>query len=124
MMFHNRSKTRECGSFDKHFCNKYEGKFPSDIEELMAVPYIGPYCAGAILCFAFEHCAPMVDSNVDRIVSRVFMGLLRTRPTTKAIFRGLLVVFFEVLLNHTFLFITILLMNRSALRFVGQEHKH
>lgn len=44
---------------------------PTNYEELMAVPGIGPYTAGAIASIVFSEKVPAVDGNVLRVVSRV-----------------------------------------------------
>jgi A/G-specific adenine glycosylase len=46
--------------------------FPTDADALLALPGVGPYTAGAIACFAFERAAPAVDTNVERVIRRVF----------------------------------------------------
>lgn len=48
------------------------GKLPETLEELMELEGIGRYTAGAILSFAFRKKAPIVDTNVERIIRRVF----------------------------------------------------
>ncbi|MFQ5977592.1 MAG: A/G-specific adenine glycosylase [Candidatus Heimdallarchaeota archaeon] len=50
----------------------HNGKLPDTLEELMALDGIGRYTAGAILSFAFRKRAPIVDTNVERIIRRVF----------------------------------------------------
>lgn len=50
------------------------GSFPETVEELRALPGIGPYTAGAIACFAFEQDLPFVDTNMRRVLHRVFVG--------------------------------------------------
>jgi len=45
---------------------------PNDAEQLRQLPGIGPYTAGAIASFAFERRAPLVDTNVARVLKRVF----------------------------------------------------
>lgn len=50
------------------------GTFPDDVETLRALPGIGPYTAGAIACFAFEQDVPFVDTNMRRVLHRVFLG--------------------------------------------------
>lgn len=47
------------------------GVFPERVEELCALPGIGPYTAGAIASLAFGKRAPIVDGNVARILARV-----------------------------------------------------
>lgn len=50
------------------------GAFPEDVEALKALPGIGPYTAGAIACFAFERNVPFIDTNMRRVLHRVFLG--------------------------------------------------
>jgi A/G-specific adenine glycosylase len=47
------------------------GQFPSSVEELMALPGIGPYSAAAIASFAWDLRHPVVDGNVIRVLSRL-----------------------------------------------------
>jgi len=52
----------------------YGGTLPSDVAELRKLPGVGQYTAGAIACFAFEQAAPTIDTNVGRVLARVFEG--------------------------------------------------
>lgn len=45
---------------------------PDTEEELLQLPYVGPYAANATLCFAFDRRRPVVDANVVRIYNRTF----------------------------------------------------
>src|SRR5882724_930915 len=47
---------------------------PDDPEELIKLPGIGPYTAGAVASFAYEKPVPAVDTNVARVIRRVFFG--------------------------------------------------
>ena len=49
-----------------------DGKLPSEPEELRRLPGIGPYTAGAVAAFAFERRVAAVDTNVRRVLRRVF----------------------------------------------------
>ena len=49
-----------------------KGKLPDDVEELDALPGVGRYTAGAVACFAYEKPVPAVDTNVKRVLERVF----------------------------------------------------
>lgn len=51
--------------------NEYEGCIPSSFEELLKLPGIGSYTAGAIASIAFNLPVPAVDGNVLRVISRV-----------------------------------------------------
>lgn len=48
------------------------GGLPSTKEELLKIPGIGAYTAGAILSFAFHQKAAAVDGNVLRVMTRYF----------------------------------------------------
>lgn len=48
------------------------GCLPPDAEELRALPGIGAYTAGAVSSFAYERRAELVDTNVARVIKRVF----------------------------------------------------
>ena len=56
----------------RYVVNQLEGRLPNTLEELMALPGIGRYTAGAILSFAFHKDAPIVDTNVRRLIQRFF----------------------------------------------------
>ena len=50
---------------------KYNGKMPKNYSELLELPGIGEYTAGAIASIAYDEPVPAVDGNVLRVVSRV-----------------------------------------------------
>jgi len=47
------------------------GAMPETVEELMTIPGIGRYTAGAIASIAFQRRAPIVDGNVARVLARI-----------------------------------------------------
>jgi A/G-specific adenine glycosylase len=47
------------------------GAFPSTLAGLMALPGVGPYTARAVLAYAFEADAAVVDTNVARVLARL-----------------------------------------------------
>jgi A/G-specific adenine glycosylase len=49
---------------------RHGGEVPGRLEELLALPGIGPYTARAVLAFAFERDAAVVDTNVARVLAR------------------------------------------------------
>lgn len=51
---------------------KFGGEFPRTHEELLSLPGIGPYSAGAILSIAFRLSAPALDGNLIRVYSRYY----------------------------------------------------
>ena len=52
---------------------QYDGQLPSDEATLRSFKGIGAYTAGAVQSFAFGRRAPIVDTNVARVLSRVFV---------------------------------------------------
>jgi A/G-specific adenine glycosylase len=50
------------------------GRFPRRFDEIVALPGIGPYTAGAICSLAFNQPTPVLDGNVARVLAR-FRGL-------------------------------------------------
>ena len=62
---------------------EFDGEVPSDPEELVKLPGIGPYTAGAVACFAFEEDAAFLDTNARRVLHRLFFGAEVPEPTAK-----------------------------------------
>jgi A/G-specific adenine glycosylase len=53
-------------------CENHGGVFPRDYDEILALPGIGKYTAGAVSSFAYDLPQPIVDANVARVFSRLF----------------------------------------------------
>ena len=53
---------------------RYDGRLPDDGANLRRMRGIGRYTAGAILAFAHGQDAALVDTNVRRVLGRVFLG--------------------------------------------------
>lgn len=51
---------------------EHRGAFPTHVEQLVALPGIGRYTAGAVASFAFNRRAPILDTNVARVLRRIF----------------------------------------------------
>ncbi len=58
---------------------RHDGRIPSSYDELLELPGIGRYMAGAILSIAFNKPYPIVDGNVRRVLSR-FYGWKEEQP--------------------------------------------
>ena len=68
------------------WCIRVEkGEVPNDLAKLAAIPGIGEYSAAAIFSFAFGQRMTIVDSNVERFISRMFVGDLPERPSRSEI---------------------------------------
>jgi A/G-specific adenine glycosylase len=52
----------------------HDGVIPREPAELRRLPGVGAYTAGAVATFAYEQPAAAVDTNVARVLARVFKG--------------------------------------------------
>lgn len=59
--------------------DQHDGDIPSEVEALRTLPGVGPYTAGAVASFAYERAEPLVDTNVARVISRVFAPELQPK---------------------------------------------
>ena len=64
--------------------DEHGGVIPSDPDVLVKLPGIGPYTAGAVACFAYEKDVPFFDTNMHRVLHRVFFGPDVPEPAAKA----------------------------------------
>ena len=62
---------------------KHSGRVPHSLKSLLALPGVGDYTARAILCFALGQDVPVVDTNVARVLYRLF-GLPGKMPANPA----------------------------------------
>lgn len=65
------SRARNLQKAAKVIVEKHGGFFPESFKEVLALPGIGEYTAGAILSIAFEQPVPAVDGNVMRVICRL-----------------------------------------------------
>lgn len=50
---------------------EHGGRVPEDLDTLQALPGVGRYIAGAVLSFAFDRPAPIVEANTRRVLARL-----------------------------------------------------
>lgn len=67
----------------------HNGEVPSDLKALLSIHGIGDYSSRAVLCFAYGKAVPVVDTNIARILFRVFgiQGKLPSNPARKKYLR-------------------------------------
>lgn len=65
------SRVRNLQKAARVIMERYGGVFPRSYEEVLALPGIGPYTAGAICSICFDLRVPAVDGNVLRLVTRL-----------------------------------------------------
>ncbi|MET3589371.1 A/G-specific adenine glycosylase [Bartonella silvatica] len=66
------SRARNLKNCAQQLIENYEGQFPQSVKELRTLSGIGDYTAAAIAAIAFNHPVAVVDSNVERVMTRLF----------------------------------------------------
>jgi A/G-specific adenine glycosylase len=67
-------RPRRLHAIAREAVERYDGQLPSDEGTLLSFKGIGAYTAGAIRSFAFGQRAAILDTNVARVLFRVFVG--------------------------------------------------
>jgi A/G-specific adenine glycosylase len=68
-------RLRDCA---RMIVEKFGGIIPNDYDTLRSLPGVGDYTASALLAFAFRKDIPVIDVNIIRVLSRVFMQMNTT----------------------------------------------
>jgi A/G-specific adenine glycosylase len=66
------TRVRNMQKAAQQIVQKHSGQFPTNFDDVLALPGIGRYTAGAICSIAFNQPTPIVDGNVIRVLTRVF----------------------------------------------------
>ena len=65
---------------------KHNGSFPNNLKDLLDIPHIGLYTAGAIMSLSYGIPAPMLDSNAYRVISRAFNSFFGNSPKFSGVY--------------------------------------
>jgi DNA (cytosine-5)-methyltransferase 1 len=76
-------RAKELPRLAKSVVRKNGGEIPKDLDSLLALPGVGDYSARAILSFAHKIDVPIVDTNIARLLHRVF-GIKERIPSNPA----------------------------------------
>jgi A/G-specific adenine glycosylase len=94
-------RPRRLHAIARESVERYGGELPGDEQTLLSFKGIGAYTAGAVLSFAFGQRAAILDTNVARVLFRLFVG--RGEPKSHAMRRHLWEVSRAVLpMRHVF----------------------
>jgi A/G-specific adenine glycosylase len=66
------ARARNLHKLAREVTRRHDGTLPDKPEDLIELPGVGRYTAGAVACFAYEKPVPTVDTNVKRVLERVF----------------------------------------------------
>ncbi len=65
------SRARNLHQAAQQVSQNHDGRFPQSVDDLLLLPGIGRYTAGAISSIAFGQAAPLLDGNVIRVFARL-----------------------------------------------------
>ncbi|MFZ5836255.1 MAG: A/G-specific adenine glycosylase [Pseudomonadota bacterium] len=77
----------------KIISTEMKGEFPADPALLQKLPGIGPYTAAAIAAIAFDTASPVLDGNIERVLSRlhaITQPLPGAKPALRTLSLGLI----------------------------------
>jgi A/G-specific adenine glycosylase len=66
------TRVRNAQSAARLIMSEHAGQFPATFDDILALPGIGRYTAGAISSIAFDQATPILDGNVIRVLTRLF----------------------------------------------------
>lgn len=67
------ARARNLHAAARTIATRHGGRFPRRIEEVQSLPGVGRYTAGAVVSFAYGETAPILDTNVRRVLTRIFV---------------------------------------------------
>lgn len=65
------ARARNLHALARTVIRRYDGTLPDNPDELVTLPGVGRYTAGAVACFAYEKPVAAVDTNIARVIRRV-----------------------------------------------------
>lgn len=67
------SRARNLQKAASYITRELNGVFPSVYEEMLKLPGVGRYTAGAVCSIAFNQATAILDGNVARVLSRIYL---------------------------------------------------
>jgi A/G-specific adenine glycosylase len=75
------SRARNLHRASQVILSHFNGKIPDNLKDLISLPGVGRYTAGAIFSIAYNKKVPILDGNVKRVLSRLFAVLGHPKKT-------------------------------------------
>jgi len=74
----------------KEIQERYDGIIPTDLNTLVELPGVGPYISSAILCFVHNEKIAVLDTNIVRVIGRLFGMKIRDSSRKSKEFRSVM----------------------------------
>jgi len=71
-----RQRARQLQEIARTIIEEWGGIVPKDPEKLKSLPGVGNYIAGCVVSFCYNLKLPLIDSNVERVLSRLIANKL------------------------------------------------
>ncbi|PFG84773.1 A/G-specific adenine glycosylase [Lactococcus lactis] len=85
------SRARNLKIAAQEVVDKYNGKFPDNLADILSLKGVGPYTAAAIASISFGLAEPAIDGNLMRVTSRLFeLDCDISKSSSRKIFDGYL----------------------------------
>jgi A/G-specific adenine glycosylase len=81
------SRARNLHRASRIILSHFNGKIPENLNDLLSLPGIGRYTAGAIFSIAFNKETPILDGNVKRVLSRLFAVTENSKKMEKILWK-------------------------------------
>jgi A/G-specific adenine glycosylase len=87
-------RARQLQAAARTIVDRHAGQMPRELDAVRALPGVGRYIAGAILSFAFDLPAPIVEANSQRVLARLlaWRGDLKTSASQTRLWTAAAVV--------------------------------
>jgi endonuclease-3 len=98
-----RNKAKTLIKLAKVLVEKYNGKIPDDINELLSLPGVGRKTANCVLVYAYKKPAIPVDTHVHRIMNRLGIVETKTPEETEFVLMEKIDKMYWLDINETFI---------------------
>jgi A/G-specific adenine glycosylase len=82
----------------RRMCEEYDNSVPRDYADLLTLPGVGDYTAASVSAFAYRQATVVLDTNVRRVLARIFLGV--ERPTSSSATKAERLLARELLPSH------------------------
>lgn len=82
-------RARSMHAAARQIVDEHDGEFPENFDDVLALPGVGRYTAGAILSISRDHKLPILEGNTQRVFSRwvSMRGMIGQTATTKLLWQ-------------------------------------
>ena len=80
-----RQRAKGLKEMARYLMKEHSGQVPDTLNDLLKVPHLGPYSARAVLSFGHDYPVAIVDTNVRRVLGRLYKHRLGEKPSVSTV---------------------------------------